>query len=180
MKSALVVVAAMAVSLGARAACHFQGGVWMAELNDDTLQMTLMSSRHGAQQQVMGFEETLPAFAGLSRADLLATAADVQFTLRRPAGTISFEGRVAGGAGAGRYHFAPDANFTRAMDALGYRGLTDEQMLMFAVYAFDLQVLRDLRSMGYQPTQQEMAEIAVLRITADALRGFASFRATGI
>jgi hypothetical protein len=170
MKSLLVLILAFAICFSAYASTDVRNGVWTAELQgDDRIDLTVF---HGKEQHrsIMSFDEPLSHFVGLSKADLTSSAANVQFELRRPAGTIAFEGRVANGTGAGHYHFTPSESFLRAMDTFGYPDFKDEELLIFALHDFSPQTIRDLRAMGYQPTQREVVEIAIFRITPDFLR----------
>src|SRR5207244_13294555 len=134
-------------------------------LIDDKVQMTLFRGDASGDRRgmgfnnIMGFDDALSVYTGLTKADLLSTAANVQFELRRPAGVIAFEGRVANGTGAGHYRFTPSDAFIREMDGLGYRGFKDDMLLVFAAHDFSPQTLRELRAMGYQPTQHEVEEI---------------------
>jgi len=179
MKSLLFIVLAIAVCFSAYAASEPRSGVWTAELQADRVQMTLFRGSQTSEHRgmgwnnIMGFDEPLAHFAGLSKNDLQSSAANVQFELRRPAGVIAFEGRVANGTGAGHFHFTPSESFVHDMDALGYIGFSDDQLLVFAAHDFSPQTIRDLRDMGYQPTQREVEEIAIFRITPDFLREMA-------
>ncbi|PYQ59625.1 MAG: hypothetical protein DMF58_10945, partial [Acidobacteria bacterium] len=179
MKTLLFIILAIAVCFSAYANTEPRSGVWTAELQDDRVQMTLFrgsqtSERRGmGWNNIMGFDEPLAHFAGLSKNDLQSSAANVQFELRRPAGVIAFEGRVANGTGAGHFHFTPSESFVHDMDALGYTGFSDDQLLVFAAHDFSPQTIRDLRDMGYQPNQREVEEIAIFRITPDFLREMA-------
>ena len=179
MKTLLFIILAIAVCFSAYANTEPRSGVWTAELQDDRVQMTLFrgsqSSEHRGMgwNNIMGFDEPLAHFAGLSKNDLQSSAANVQFELRRPAGVIAFEGRVANGTGAGHFHFTPSESFVHDMDALGYTGFSDDQLLVFAAHDFSPQTIRDLRDMGYQPNQREVEEIAIFRITPDFLREMA-------
>jgi hypothetical protein len=177
MKILLFVAIAIAVCFTVYAASDSRAGVWTAELYDDKVQMTLFrgprdsSEHHGMGfNNTMGFDDALSAYTGLTKADLLSSAANVQFELRRPAGVIAFEGRVANGTGAGHYRFTPSDAFVRDMESLGYRGFSEEMLLVFAAHDFSPQTLRDLKAMGYQPTQHEVEEIAIFRVTPDFLR----------
>ncbi|HEY8132885.1 MAG TPA: hypothetical protein VII12_13455 [Thermoanaerobaculia bacterium] len=177
MKTLLFVILAVAICFSVYAASDSRSGVWTAELQDDHLQMTLFRGRTNIDRgfgvrDLMGFDEALGSFAGLSKGDLSSSAANVQFELRRAAGTISFQGRVANGTGAGHYRFTPNDAFIRDMDTLGYRGFSEDQLLLFAAHDFSPQIIRELRTMGYQPTQREVEEIAIFRITPDLLREF--------
>ena len=108
MKIVLFVTLAIAICFSVYAANDSRSGVWTADLVDDKIQMTLF---HSERNNLMGFDEPLSAYSGLTKADLLSTAANVQFELRRPAGVIAFEGRVANGTGAGHYRFTPNDAF---------------------------------------------------------------------
>src|SRR5262249_13508407 len=103
MKILLFVLIAIAVCFSVFAATESRSGVWTAELQDDTIQMTLSRGRELGERRGMGFnnmtgfDEPLSSFGGLSRSDLMSSAANVQFELRRAAGAIAFEGRVSNG-----------------------------------------------------------------------------------
>ena len=174
MKCLLIVIIAVAVCFSAYADSDVRNGVWTAELQNDQLDMTIFHGRYGERsfrtQSISGFEEPLASFAGLSKPDLTGSGANVKFELQRPAGTISFEGRVANGTGAGHYHFTPSDSFLREMETLGYRDFKDELLLVFATNDFTPQTIRDLKAMGYDPTRREVEEIAIFRITPDFLR----------
>jgi len=178
MKTLLFVIIAVAICFSVYAASDARSGVWTADLRDDRLQMTLFRGKEGSERRgmgfgwnnIMGFDDALASYSGLSKADLLSPAANVQFELRRPAGVIAFEGRVANGTGAGHFKFTPSEAFVREMETLGYRDFKDDELLVFAAHDFAPQTIRDLRAMGYQPTQREVEEIAIFRITPDFLR----------
>jgi hypothetical protein len=179
MKTLLFVLLAIAICFTAYAASDLRNGVWTADLKDDRIQMTLFRSKDlGGELRgmgfgygnIMGFDELLASYNGLSKTDLLSAAANVQFELRRAAGVIAFEGRVANGTGAGHYRFTPSDAFIKEMETLGYKDFRDDQLLMFAAHDFSPQTIRDLRAMGYQPTQHEVEEIAIFRVTPDFLR----------
>lgn len=180
MKTLLFVMIAVAVCFSVYAS-EARTGVWTADLKDDRVQMTLFRGKDSENRpgmgfgfnNIMGFDEPLGVYFGLSKADLLSAAANVQFELRRPAGVIAFEGRVANGTGAGHYHFTASDSFVRDMESLGYKDFNEDQLLIFAAHDFSPQTIRDLRAMGYQPSQREVEEIAIFRITPDLLREFA-------
>jgi hypothetical protein len=185
MKTALALLAlALILCFSAYAATDARSGVWTAEINADgtALQMTLFHGRdreargrgvHTGMNNMMGVELSLASLTGLSAADARGTAANVQFALSRPAGSISFEGRFSTGNGAGSFRFTPSDAFVREMATLGYTGFKDEELLTFMTSDFTPQVIRDLRGLGYQPTQRETMEIAIFDINAAAVREFA-------
>ena len=183
MKTALLILMAAAICFSVYAASDSRNGVWTAELNTDgtTLQMTIFRGNHesrlgnhrGNWNNTMGFELSLASLTGLTAADINSTAANVQFTMSRPAGTISFEGRFANGNGAGNFKFAPSEPFVKEMASLGYTSFKDDDLLVFATTDFTPQTVRDLRALGYQPTQKEIEEVAIFRINAAAIKEYA-------
>ncbi|MEA2239086.1 MAG: hypothetical protein QOC81_3810 [Thermoanaerobaculia bacterium] len=184
MKTALFVLLAIAICFTVYAASDSRNGVWTAELNTDgsTLQMTLFRGNHESHlgmgrgmNNVMGFELSLASLTGLTTADIKSAAANVQFTMSRPAGSISFEGRFASGNGAGNFKFTPSEPFVREMASLGYTAFKDDELLCFATTDFTPQTVRDLRALGYQPTQKQIIEAAIFKIDANAIREFKRF-----
>jgi hypothetical protein len=119
-----------------------------------------------------GFELSLASLTGLTAAEVRGGAANVQFAMSRAAGTVSFDGRFSNGNGAGSFRFAPSEAFIREMASLGYSGFKDQELLTFTTTDFAPQVIRDLRGLGYQPTQRETIEIAIFDINATAVREF--------
>ncbi len=176
MKCFLVLIA-VAICFSAYASTDPRSGAWTAEFEGDSVQMTMFrgsQSRDGYRynNNVMGFNDAIASFAGLSKSDVESNAANVKFELRRQAGIIVFEGRFSDGTGAGHFRFTPSDGFVHDMDTLGYSGFTDDQLLMFAAHDFSPQTIRDLRSLGYQPTKREVEEIAVFQITAEVVKEF--------
>jgi len=162
-------------SIRAFASSDVRNGVWAANVEGDRVEMTLFhgkANEHSSMsfRSTMGFDEAISAFSGLSKADLMSNGANVNFELRRAAGTIAFEGRVGDATGAGHYQFTPNDAFNRDMQSLGYSPFKDELLLVFAINDFSPQTIRDLRAMGYQPTQHEVEEIAIFKITPEFLR----------
>src|SRR5437588_260382 len=67
---------------------------------------------------------------------------------------------------------APSEPFVREMASLGYTDFKDDDLLVFATTDFAPQTVRDLRALGYQPTQKEIEEVAIFRINAPAIKEF--------
>src|SRR5918996_1072073 len=125
MKCTLFILCAVAVCFSAYAASSdVRTGVWTATLREDDPTMLEISLFRGKERptgwrgynNVMGFDVPLAEVSGLAPSDIKAAAANVQFTLARPAGTIRFEGRFAEGNGAGNFHFTENEVFIRDMD----------------------------------------------------------------
>lgn len=173
----LLLLAAVIACFSLYAAGEPNTGAWTAELDGGVLQMTIFqrnSTRAGRRyiNNTMGFSEPVAEFTNLSSGDVNTNAANVQFELRRAAGTIAFDGRFSNGEGAGHFKFTPNAAFVREMETLGFSGFDEDQLLLFAAHDFRPQTIRDLRAMGYQPTQREIEEIAIFGITSQLLREY--------
>src|SRR5207244_2421931 len=176
-------VCAVAVCFGAYAAtADHRSGVWTASLRESdpgTFEVSLFQGKNQANEwrgynNVMGFDVPLAEVTGLTASDIGAGAANVQFALVRPAGTIRFEGRFAEGNGAGNFRFTQDDAFLREMDSLGLKDFTDDDLLVLAAHNFTPQVVRDMRALGYElSTRREVVEIAIFGITANTVREFA-------
>ena len=121
MKCTLFVLCAVALCFSVYAAsADPRSGVWTASIRDDdpsTLELSLFQRHNGERRgnNMMGFDVPLADAQGLSAADLRADAANVQFALVHPAGTIKFDGRVAEGNGAGSFRFTPNESFQLSM-----------------------------------------------------------------
>lgn len=176
MKTALVILAAL-LCFSVYAASDMKSGVWTAELNTDgtALQMTLFRGHdsEGRNNSMMGFRLKLASLTGLNAADVRAASANVQFTLTRPAGSIAFEGRFSNGTGAGSFRFTRNEGFERELAAIGYSSFNDNEMLAMMESDFTPQVVRDMRALGYQPTKQQVVEMAIFNVNADMVREFA-------
>src|SRR5258706_14711669 len=138
MKFTLLILCAVAVCFSAYAASSdVRSGVWTATLREDdpsTLEISIFQGKKRTNEwrgynNIMGFDVPLAEAAGLAPADINAAAANVQFALVRPAGTIRFDGRFAEGNGAGNFRFTPSDTFLREMDTLGYKDFTDDDLL---------------------------------------------------
>jgi hypothetical protein len=182
MKFTLLILCAIGICFGAYAATNdSRSGVWTATLREDdpsTLEISIFQGKKRTNEwrgynNIMGFDVPLAEVTGLAPSDIGAAAANVQFVLVRPAGTIRFDGRFAEGDGAGNFRFTPSDTFLREMDTLGYKDFTDDDLLVLAAHDFAPQTVRDMRALGYELTRKEVIELAIFRITANTVREFA-------
>jgi len=182
MKCPLLILCAIAICFTAYAATtDLRSGVWTASLREDdpsTLEVSLFQGKNKSRlwrgyNNIMGFEAPLAGMTGLAASDVNSSAANVQFALIRPAGTIRFEGRFSDGNGAGSFRFSPNDAFVKEMESLGYKELTDEDLLVLAAHDFAPQTIRDLRQLGYEPTRKEVVELAIFRVNAAFVRDLA-------
>lgn len=131
----LTVVAALLLAAPVFAAPSHTG-TWTASLKESQLQLSLhLKGEPGSQ---FGFSEPLTAFQGLSTAD----GSTASFQLTREAGTFRFEGRFAGGEGAGHFQFEPSESYAQAMAGLGYPKLTPEDQFKLALFDIHREFVR--------------------------------------
>lgn len=150
-------------------AADLRTGLWSAQLDGDKLHVNLVRppQHDGYGQNNIGTSIRLAALTGLTISDVHAPAANVQFALHAPAGTVAFEGRFANGLGAGNYRFTPSDGFLREMESMGYGGgFSDEKMLLFTMESFQPQTIRDLRALGYTIDKSKIDEIAIFKVDA--------------
>ena len=69
---------------------------------------------------------------------------DVRFTIAHDAGKIECEGYLNDGEGAGVFHFQPDANYPREMQALGF-SVDKEKQFAMAVQDVSLAFAREMK-----------------------------------
>ena len=74
----------------------------------------------------------------------------VRFTLRREAGTFSFDGRGNSSRTSGDFTFTPSQSFAQAMGRLGYNDLTGSNLFVFA--------LEDVTVAGARQLQQQVSD----------------------
>ena len=74
---------------------------------------------------------------------------DVHFTIARDAGKIECDGFLNNGEGAGLFHFQPDANYPREMQALGFSVVddkNDEKQFSMAVMDVTLEFAKQMKN----------------------------------
>lgn len=65
--------------------------------------------------------------------DVVRPTGDVSFKLVRDAGIIEFRGREHDGEAGGSWLFTPNVNYAKEMDRLGFKNLTPDRLLAFAI-----------------------------------------------
>src|SRR5262249_32847942 len=104
----------------------------------------------------------LSQLRGLTRAQLDSTGSAAAFELVRDAGTFHFQGFVQRGSGGGTLAFTPNPGFSGEMRALGYSGVTDDNIFMLAVHDVSTTYVRDLAAAGVRP--DSLDQIITMRI----------------
>jgi beta-lactamase regulating signal transducer with metallopeptidase domain len=118
-------------------------GAWLLQPSEKAgrvyLELRQRHSSHGRDIQLSSLQGLSPSANG-----------PVSFTLKRDAGTFSFEGTIRNGAGAGAYTFAPSAEFANALEKRGIGRPTAAQQHEMAKSDMSLALLDDLTAQGYQ------------------------------
>ena len=92
---------------------------------------------------------------GLTRDQAMSSGTNVQFQLKRDAGTFNFVGWFKDGNGSGHFTFAPSSSFASELRRQGFGKPTDEQMLSMAMQDVGFDLINELKSQGYDLTTLE-------------------------
>lgn len=125
-------------------AADVRSGDWTIRKSDDAgkVEFSLIEHHHGGTSS---HESDWPA-SSLQGVDFSKTGRqDVHFTITRDAGKIECEGFLNNGEGAGIFHFQPDANYPREMQALGF-SMDDEKQFSMAVMDVSLEFARQMKN----------------------------------
>jgi hypothetical protein len=125
-------------------AAENRSGDWTIRKSDDAskVEFSLIEHHHGGTSS---HESDWPAssFQGVDFSK--AGRQDVRFTITRDPGKIECEGFLNNGEGAGIFHFQPDANYPREMQALGF-SMDDEKQFSMAVMDVSLEFARQMKN----------------------------------
>jgi len=143
-------------------------GDWTARVKQtDKGPVLWLSLNHGSEgrkhNSQMSHDFPLQAFTGLNT----NANANVQFTLRREAGTVFFDGLFKDGRGVGDFRFDPNSGFIATMRSLGYDGLTTEKLFSMAVLDVGVNFINELKSLGYDKLSlDQLFGLRALGVTA--------------
>jgi hypothetical protein len=155
------------------------GGAWTATTGkrpDGRLQLQLHRG-HDNTGQTMKIAD----FTGLSAAQVASAAATpVTFSLRREAGTVSFEGSFRAGSGSGTFVFAPDAAYLEELRSLGvpasrgkHRGESEEeQLLSLAVLDVSTDFIRSMQGAGYRVSLDKYIAMRIFDVNPELIADF--------
>jgi beta-lactamase regulating signal transducer with metallopeptidase domain len=132
----------------------------------DALHLTLTEgdSSHSSEVDI---ERTI----GLAPAQMAGGFGPVYFSVRRDAGTFSFEGFVRDGVGAGTYTFVRDPAFAAALAKQGYEGLRPADQRLLAREDIGLAFIEELKTQGYErPAIADLVRMAQHGVSLSYLR----------
>ena len=108
---------------------------------------------------------------GLSPAVLAGGGGVVQFSLRRDAGTMAFEGTFRSGVGAGTYTFTPSASFSAELAKRGFAQPASTDQYMLARDDIGFAFLDELTAQGYaRPDLAQLVQSALHGVDLDYLQ----------
>ena len=139
------------------------------------VQFGLIRNHHGGNSQSQS-DWPVSEFRGLDLAS--APKRDVNFNITRDAGRIDCEGYLKNGEGAGTFRFVPDAQYPKAMSALGFGGIDDEMQFAMAVHDVSLDFARAMKAEKLADLTTEM--LIAFRIHGVTPQFIREIRAAGL
>ncbi|HET7436156.1 MAG TPA: hypothetical protein VFN10_15710 [Thermoanaerobaculia bacterium] len=112
-----------------------------------------------------------------------AVTTPVQFSLRRDAGTVSFEGTFKRGDGAGHFTFTPNASYISQVRALGYTieprhsdRTQDDELFGHTIIGVSMPYLRDMKALFAAASLREMVNARAVGVTPEYVRDMRAMR----
>src|SRR5580704_18673889 len=126
-------------------AADVRSGDWTIHKSDEAgnVEFSLIEHQRGRHSSHESSDWLASSFSGVDFSK--PGRQDVHFTIARDAGKIECEGFLDNGEGAGIFHFQPDPNYVREMDALGFPVDEDKQYNM-AVHDVSLEFARQMKA----------------------------------
>lgn len=116
-------------------------GLWEGTIKDDKVCINL-SSRSEHSNWINGDCYPKSEFSSLP-------IVESEFTLSRPAGTITFKGKFENNEGYGRFRFAADQGFSTWLKEQGITGIDEEAMVHLFFANIDRDYVLSLKKSGY-------------------------------
>jgi beta-lactamase regulating signal transducer with metallopeptidase domain len=131
-------------------------------------------SLHERWNSSSGFSIAIPQLEGLSAAILSGAGGPATFSIRRDAGTLTFEGTFRSGIGAGTYTFTPSATFPGELVKRGFRRPTSADQYALAKGDVGFAFIDELNAQNYaRPDLAQLVSAAEHGVDLDYLRGMA-------
>jgi hypothetical protein len=151
---------------------------WRGDDGEPRVQFNLRTS---AGDSRWGFGVRLRDLAGFPAAAFASAANDIQFTWTREPGTFRFSGSFDEGRGSGTYAFTQDQTFVNNMANAGYRNLTTDDIVRFAVIDVTMAHVRGLAQAGYPNLSlDDVVRTRIHRVTPEVVRDFAALGYKGL
>jgi hypothetical protein len=145
-RTLVYLVFASCVLLGAlkNHAAENRSGDWTISKSDEAgkVEFSLLEHHHSGTSSHQS-DWPMTSFQGVDFSK--AGRQDVRFTIGRDAGKIECEGFLNNGEGAGLFHFQPDPNYPRQMQALGF-SVDEEKQFGMAVQDVSLEFAKQMKN----------------------------------
>lgn len=178
--------AALPVGAAAQAQPVAYRGDWTADSRqtwrgDDGEARVQFNLRSNAGDNRWGFGVRIRDLTGLPSSALSSTADNIQFTWTREAGAFRFKGSFDQGRGSGTDTFAADPAFITNMGAAGYRNLSTDDLVRFAVIDVTPAHVRGLGQAGYANLSiDDVVRTRIHQVTPEFVRDLAALGYRGI
>lgn len=142
-------------------------GIWEATFGSDSVQLTL-SSRDKNNHWMMGDDYPKSSFSNLNVAN-----GETTFFMSRPAGKITFTGKIENNTGYGRFEFAPDESYRAALTQQGISPADDNLLLHCFLAEFPSNYVTAIQKMGLgQIDKEKLEQLAVFRLDEPAIKKY--------
>ncbi len=143
----LVFASCVVVFVVKNRAAEVRSGDWTISKSEDAgkVEFSLIEHHHGGMSSHES-DWAASLFVGVDFSK--PGRQEVRFTITRDAGKIECEGFLNNGEGAGLFHFQPDANYPRQMQALGFPIVDDkddEKQFSMAVQDVSLEFAKQMK-----------------------------------
>ena len=112
-----------------------------------------------------------------ARGDDWTSPGEVQFALRRDAGTVQFRGRFEDGRGAGMYRFTPNADYLAAMNQSGLGPVDADDAFRLALHDVSRAFVQEIKGLGYADV--DLDDLLKMRIHGVSAEYITAFRTAG-
>lgn len=154
---------------------------WLIEFKTSKaeIEMTMRYRRTrdtGFSYNTTNFGVTLDQLTGLTREQVMSSSGtNVQFQLKRDAGSFNFEGWFKNGNGSGHFTFAPSSTFAGELARQGFDRATDEQLLSLAMADTGQSFINELKAQGYDTsTVEQLVKMSHHGVRLEYLQGLKS------
>lgn len=138
---------------------------WRDDDGEPRIQFNLRSSLGDNR---WGFGVRIRDLQGLPPAAVTSSVDNVQFTWPREAGTFRFNGSFDSGRGAGTYTFTADQTFITNMGQAGYKNLSPDDVVRFAMLDVTVAHVRGLAQLGYANLSiDDLARFRIHKVTPE-------------
>lgn len=148
-------------------------GTWStrARENDNGRRWIQLSLELDTDRGTWGWTVDPDELEGLSFDQFDGDVADARFELVREAGTVTFEGAIRNGRGAGTFAFTPNAAWEREMAQLGFGGMSERRVFQSAIHDIRTDYVRDLQALGYDNLDEDdLFSFTIHGVTTDFIR----------